>query len=106
MGGKISRRTFLRLTGVGGLGLLTVPSVALRASGSGTNGQYDPTAIESKSVQVEFTLKMDRADKRTKTLTGKYANHGEPYRENPRTFVEYTLAMDRADERIRIAPAA
>jgi hypothetical protein len=53
-------------------------------------------AVVSRSIYLDYTKKMDFADKRTRILTGELANHGEPYREHPRKPVEYTEAMDRA----------
>ena len=64
--------------------------------------QIDDT-IESRSICLEYTKAMDFADKRTRVVTGKYANRGEPCREHPRTSVEYTEAMDFADKRTIMA---
>lgn len=60
------------------------------------------SAIESRSGFLEYTEGIDLAYKRTRILTGKYANHGEPHLENSRIYVEYTEAMDFADKRTTI----
>ncbi len=63
-------------------------------------------AVESKTIRFNYTRAIDLVDKRTRIEEGQLANHGAPYREDPKRPVEYTTEMELAHPYDNADPAA